>query len=163
MKLEYTINNISGKNKSLCIGDMIKYYGETRYKMIEGVQKLNKSDTTKGMVAHLLKKAMKNPVVDAMFNNIEELANKQHFFLFTVDNIKPLLFDNGKNHCVMVVEMTEEYFAAKTIYDMMKPTLGVHKMEYEDYLHKEKGDWRKWFEKNLKEYTSDYSCKTLEE
>ena len=160
MKLEYTINNISGKNKSLCIGDMIKYYGETRYKMIEGIERLNKSDTTKGMVAHLIRKAVNNPAVEMILGNLESVANKQHFFLFTVDKIDPLVFDNGKNNCVIVIEMKEEYFAAKAIYDMMKP--GFRKMEYEDHVKKEKDDWLKWFEKNLKDYSSDYSCKTIE-
>jgi uncharacterized membrane protein len=160
MKIEYNIKNISGKNKSLCIGDLVKYYGETRYKLIESIQRLNKDNTTKSMVANILKKAMNNPNVEMMFDNMEELS-KKNIFSFQIDDINPIVFDNGKDNCKIIITMNDEYFAAKAIYDMMKP--GFHKKEYKDYIKDEKEEWKKWFTKNLKEYTNDYSCIILEE
>lgn len=160
MKIEYNIKNISGKNKSLCIGDLVKYYGETRYKLIESIQRLNKDNTTKSMVANILKKAMNNPNVEMMFDNMEELS-KKNIFSFQIDDTNPLVFDNGKDNCKITITMNDEYFAAKAIYDMMKP--GFHKKEYKDYVNDEKEEWKKWFTKNLKEYTTDYSCIILEE
>jgi hypothetical protein len=162
MKLEYTLNNISGKKKSLCVGDLIKYYGETRYKIIESIQKLNENETTKGMVANLLKKVASNNVaVDMMIGNLEELA-KKNIFSFTIDGINPVLFDTGKDTCVIVVDVGAEYFSAKAIYDMMKP--GFRKRDFEENIKKEKAIWRSWFEKNLKEdYTKAFTCKILEE
>lgn len=160
MKIEYTINNITGKKKTLCIGDLIRYYGETKYKMIEGIQKLNESKTTRGMVANLLGKAINNPSANLIMNNLEELA-KKNIFSFKVDGFDPLLFDNGENSCVIVLEFGEEYFVAKAIYAMMKP--GFRKLEFEEYVRKEKEDWIKWFEKNLKkDYTTSYTSKILE-
>lgn len=162
MKLEYTLNSISGKKKSLCVGDLIKYYGETRYKIIESIQKLNENETTKGMVANLLKKVASNNVaVDMMIGNLEELA-KKNIFSFTIDGINPVLFDTGKDTCVIVVDVGAEYFSAKAIYDMMRP--GFRKGTFEDYVKKEKNDWKSWFEKNLREdYTKSFVCKVIEE
>lgn len=162
MKLEYTLNNISGKKKSLCIGDLIKYYGETKYKIIESVQKLNENETTRGMVANLLKKVAKNsPAVDIMMGNLEELS-KKNIFSFTIDGINPLQFDTGKDNCILVIDISDEYFAAKAIYDMMKP--GLRKHEYEEHIKKEKDAWRSWFDKNLRDdYTRCFTCKVLVE
>lgn len=162
MKLEYTLNSISGKKKALCVGDLIKYYGETKYKIVESIQKLNENETTRGMVASLLKKVASNsPAVDIMMGNLEELA-KKNIFAFTIDDINPVLFDTGKDSCVLVVEVGDEYFAAKAVYDMMKP--GFRKHDYEGHVKKEKEVWRSWFEKNLKDdYTKSFSCKVLTE
>ena len=160
MKMEYNIKNISGKNKALCIGDLIRYYGETQYKIIESAEKLSSSETTKGMVTNLLKKAMDDPRVGAVFDNIQELAKKK-IFSFTIDNVDPIVFDNGKDSCNLIVNMCDEFFTAKAIYAMMRP--GFRKQNFEDYVEKEKQEFRRWFEKNLKEYTNNYDCKILEE
>ena len=154
------VKNISGKNKSLCVGDLIRFYGETRYKMIEGVERLNRDEKTKGMVANLLKKALNNPSVDLVFGNIEEIS-KRKFFNFTVNKKDPLEFDDGKDSCVIVIEMQQDYFAAKSVYSMMKP--GIRKYDLEKYIEKEKKDWQKWFEKNLNGYTRCYTSNILEE
>lgn len=160
MKLEYTLNSISGKKKALCIGDLIKYYGETRYKIIESIQKLNENEATRGMVANLLKKvATSSPAVDMLMGNLEELA-KKNIFSFTIDDINPVLFDNGRDHCIIVVDVGDEYFSAKAIYDMMKP--GFRKHDFEENVKKEKAVWKSWFEKNLRDdYTKVFTCKVL--
>ena len=160
MKIEYTIDKITGKNKSLCVGDLIRYYGETRYKIIEGVKKLNDSKTTRGMVAKLLSKAMDNPSTELIMGNLEKFA-QQNIFNFKIDGINPLKFDNGKERCIITIELGEEFFSAKAVYDMMKP--GLRKMSFEEHVEKEKENWVKWFEKNLKDYTSCYSSKILED
>lgn len=160
MKIQYDIKNISGKNKALCIGDLIRYYGETKYKIIDGMQKLNDSETKKGMVAGLLKKVVNNPSVDMIMSNLEEFS-KKNIIVFAVDGFNPLVFDNGTDSCVLVVEMGDEYFAAKAIYGMMKP--GFRKMEFEDHVDRERKNWIRWFEKNLKEYSNSFTSKILEE
>ena len=159
MKIEYKIDKITGKNKSICVGDLIRYYGETRYKIIEGIKKLNDSKTTKGMVAKILSKATDNASVEMIMGNLEETAKKQ-IFAFKIDDINPLTYDNGKDNCVIVVELSQEYFSAKAIYDMMKP--GIRKLTFEEHIQREKENWIKWFEKNLKDYTSSYESKILE-
>jgi len=159
MIIEYNLDKISGKNKSLCVGDLIRYYGETRYKIIEGVQKLNDSKTTKGMVASLLAKAANNPGAQLIMGNLEEFAKKK-IFGFKIDGINPLTFDNGEENCVIEIELGEEYFSAKAIYSMMKP--GFRKMTFEESLDRERDVWLKWFEKNLKDYTNSYSRKIKE-
>jgi len=160
MKIQYDIKNITGKNKSVCIGDLIKFYGETRYKTIEGIERLNRDKNTRGMVVRLLQKALNNPGVQGVFDNLSEIAKKR-FFQFSVDGKDLLCFDNGKENCILEVEMSEEYFTTKAIYDMMKP--GIRKMDFEDYVKKEKEQWNKWFEKNLNEFTRCYERKILEE
>ena len=161
MKIRYRINNITGKNKALCIGDLIRYYGETRYKILEGVQRFNQNDTTKGMVANLLKKATNNPMVDMMLNNIEEFAKKR-VFSFTINGNDLLFFDNGVNNCELIIEIGDEYFNAKAIYDLMRPGFRK-KLDYNEYIYKEKQDWLNWFEKNLQEYTKDYNKMELKD
>lgn len=158
MKIEYDIRNITGKDKSLCVGDLIRFYGETKYKMIEGIERLNKSETTKGMVANILRKTMKNPAVELIMTNLEGIANEK-FFYFTVDDFDPLVFDNGKTKCKIIIEMRDEYFLAKAIYDMMKP--GFRKIDYEEHVKKEKEKWLKWFGKNLREYSQCYDYNVL--
>lgn len=159
MKIEYEIKNISGKDKSLCIGDLIRYYGETKYKLIESVQRLNNSQTTKGMVSNLLSSALKNPMAASIFDNLEELSKKD-IFKFTIDEFDPLVFDNGKSTCDIILCMGDEYFAAKAVYGMMKP--GFRKIGFEEHVIREKESWLRWFEKNLNEYTHSYTKKVLE-
>lgn len=160
MKIEYTLKDISGKNKAVCIGDLIRYYGETKYKIVESVEKLNSSETTKGMVMNLLRKAIDSPLVGNVFDNLVELS-KRNVFSFTVDDKNPVIFDNGKNSCNLCIVMDDAYFVTKTIYAMMRP--GFRKMSYEEYLEKEKQVFKRWFDKNLKEYTTNYTYKILEE
>ena len=159
MKIKYDIKNISNKNKSLCVGDLIKYYGETRYDIIDRVEKLNRSETTKGMVAKLLHNAMNNPAVSSVFDNLEALSKKK-VFEFRIDDVDPIVFDNGNTSCILIVEMGEEYFSAKAIYDMMKP--GFRKKTFEECVERQKQEFKRWFERNLKEYTNDYSCNVIE-
>ena len=159
MKIEYSLDKITGKNKSLCVGDLVRYYGETKYKIVDGIQKLNDSKTTKGMVAKLLSKATNNAGVEMIMGNLEQYAKKS-ILSFSIDDINPLLYDNGKDNCVVVINISEEYFNAKAIFDMMKP--GFRKMSFEEHILKEKENWVKWFEKNLKDYTNCYSSKVLE-
>ena len=112
------------------------------------------------MVAKLLTKATNNPGASMIMDNLEQYAQK-NVFSFTIDEINPLIYDNGEENCVIIIDMGEEYFSAKAIYDMMKP--GFRKMEVEDHIKNEKENWLKWFEKNLKDYTSCYSRNILEE
>jgi hypothetical protein len=151
---------MSPKNKALCVGDLIRYYGETKYKIIESVEKLNSSETTKGMVANLLRKAMSNPMASSIFDNLSELAKKD-IFSFTVDGVNPIVFEDAENGCSLVVKMSDEYFQAKAIYAMMRP--GFRKYSFEECIEREKQDFRRWFDKNLKEYASSYRVKVLEE
>ena len=160
MKVEYKIRDISGKSKSLCVGDLIRYYGETRYGIIEKIEKLNNSETTKSMVANLLQKAMNNPAVGAVFDNLNELSKKK-VFSFSIDKIDPTCFDDGSDECTLVVDMGDEYFSAKAIYDMMKP--GFKKRTFEECVERQKQEFIRWFERNLKEYSTDYDRKMLEE
>ena len=160
MKIEYSLKDITPKNKAVCIGDLIRYYGETKYKIIESVEKLNNSETTKGMVMNLLRKAIDNPYIGNVFDNLVELS-KRNVFSFTVDNKNPVIFDNGKNNCSLCIFMDDAYFVTKAIYAMMRP--GFRKMSYEEYIEREKQEFKRWFDKNLKEYTSNYSFKILEE
>ena len=109
MKIEYSLKDITPKNKAVCIGDLIRYYGETKYKIIESVEKLNNSETTKGMVINLLRKAIDNPYIGNVFDNLVELS-KKNIFSFTVDNKNPVIFDNGKNNCNLCIVMDDAYF-----------------------------------------------------
>ena len=160
MKIEYSLKDITPKNKAVCIGDLIRYYGETKYKIIESVEKLNNSETTKGMVINLLRKAIDNPYIGNVFDNLVELS-KKNIFSFTVDNKNPVIFDNGKNNCNLCIVMDDAYFFTKAIYAMMRP--GFRKMSYEEYIEREKQEFKRWFDKNLKDYTSNYSFRILEE
>jgi hypothetical protein len=158
MKIKCEINNITGKQKVFCISDLIRYYGETRYKILEGIQRLNQSNTTKGMIASLLKKVSNNPNVSIMMNDLEGFAQKR-VFSFTINDIDLLIFDDGKKQCNLTVEIGDEYFFAKAVYDMMKPAF--KKTTYEQYVEKEKQDWLRWFTKNLQDYTKDYKTETI--
>lgn len=161
MKIEYRINNITPKKKMLCIGDLIRYYGEVKFKIIESAERLNSSGT-KGMVTNLLKKAINNPHVDLIMNNLTEIAQRD-ILKFTIDglNLIPSVDVINAGNCVIVIEMDEAYFHSQAMFDMMKP--GFRKRTYEDHVNNRKQDWMRWFEKNLKaDYTEDYSRKILE-
>lgn len=160
MLIEYDIKKISGMKKSLCVGDLIKYYGETAAKTRDKVKKLNESNDTKGMIASILRKAMNNQGAQMVMDNIQESA-KKNIFSFKIDDINLLTFDNHKETCVIEVEMIEEYFVTHALWNMMTP--GFRKMSYEQHIEKEKERWLKWFEKNLRnDYTTCYTKKILE-
>ena len=160
MKVEYGINNITPKSKMLCIGDLIRYYGEVKFKIIESAEKLNGSGT-KGMITNLLKKAINNPHVDLIMNNLTEIAQRD-ILKFTVDgvNLIPDIELINKKSCVIVIEMDEAYFHSQAMFDMMKP--GFRKREYVDHLQNRKNEWMKYITKNFKEYTENCSYKILE-
>jgi len=162
MKLEYTLEKISNKKKTACVGDLIKYYGEIKYKIVEQANNLSRDKITKSMVANLIKQiAANNPAVDMMLNNIEELAKKE-LFSFTIDGFNPLEFDNGKDSCVLVLTMNEEWFAAQALGAMIRP--GFRKFSFNEHLQKEKNDWKVYVEKNLRnDYTKYFKCRVLEE
>jgi hypothetical protein len=161
MKLEYTISSISGKKKALCVGDLIKYYGEHRYKLIDAARNLSNDKTTKGLIVNLIKKiATNNAAVDMMLNHVEELAKKK-IFKFTIDGFDPVQFDNGTDSCVLVLEMDEEWFIGQAMGAMVRP--GFRKFSFEQHLEREKDAWRKYIDDNLRnDYSKCFTCRVLE-
>ena len=164
MKVEYTIKNLPSKRKMICVGDLMGYFGEVRYKILGDVNQFTKNNTTKNMVKSLLRKVASNTNVDLILDNLEEAA-KQNIFFFEVNGID--LLTNAipiaeTEPLVLTLDMREEYFQAQAIFDVMKP--GFRNLPYIDYIKKRKKEWMGWFEKNLKkDYTNHFTVKILEE
>lgn len=153
MKLEYQLKDIGYKNKAKCIGDLIGYYATTKYKTLEGLEKIKNNKTICSMLINTLRKhnGMTGMTIDTLLNNLE-VANKIQLFTFTSDTIDYINYVEQSKDLTLIVEMNDLYFTTKATLAANMPGFRISKRPLEKTIEKEKEKWVQWFEKELKNY-----------
>jgi hypothetical protein len=155
MHIRYVLNGVSPKNKMLCIGDLIRYYGEAKYKTQE---KLNKIRYNHGLSSMLLNSMRKHPgmsgmTIESLISSLEASASMD-IFTFDVDGKSiSKMIDADSHNMILEVDMNPLFFSTKASLTMYTPTIGK-KRSFEEMEAREKENWIRWFEKELNNYCS---------
>lgn len=165
MKVTYVLNNISGKNKALCVGDLVRYYGETKYKIRENLQKIKDSKTISAMIINSIRKNSNfaGVTIEGLLANLEA-SNASDIFAFKVNNQNLIQIFDAQPDMVIEVFMDELFFSTKAVMSQNMPGFRLHAIPIEHQIQKEKESWVKWFEKNLRDYqpSNKWDKKVLE-
>jgi hypothetical protein len=155
MKIRYTLEDMPLRKQSLCFGDLMRYYGDSKFKLAESIKKIQ---ANKGVAVKLLN-AIRNHTKTGMSLDmfLDSLENTSHIdiFKYTV---------NGKDPCTIFQEETVElevymnpvYFSTKGAITQHLPGFRSHKGNVYDQAKKEQDKWLVWFERELNKY---HSCR----
>lgn len=161
MKILYTLNDVSTTNIVKCIGDMLRYTGETTYKLKEDAEAIRKSKTLSTIILNKLRqgKGMGALTIDNLLNTLDA-GSINNMFQFKVDGVDICDIVKDKKSIVLEINMDESFFMARMLVDS-----ALFKTKEPDLaLQKQKDKWISWFEKNLKDYHPLNKCsKTIME
>jgi hypothetical protein len=143
--------------QSKCMGDLMRYYGESKFKLMEDVQKISSS---RGLSEKLLNTIRKHTGVaglkiDQLVSGLET-ASQMDIFGYTVNGVNPCEIFQDKD-VVLEVSMSPVYFATKASLGASLPGFRkVKTLDKEDHIQalarKEQENWIRWFEKELNKY-----------
>jgi hypothetical protein len=152
MRIIYECKDISKRNRANCVGDLLRYYGETRYKIVESLEKIKNNKTISAMLVNSMRKraGMTGLTVDMLLTRLENTAQMKMLDLKINGKQPYIIFEDGEDMEIEIF-MDDLYFETKAMLDQALP--GIRKKPSVDvYVFKEKEAWVRWFEKNLKDY-----------
>ena len=162
MRIEYSLNNMPKLKQALCFGDLLRYYGERKYKMIESVRRISENEGLKVKLLNQIRKHTKvaGLTLDALVNNLENVSCID-IFQYKINGVDPTieLFKND-NNISLEVYMNPIYFTTEATIKNFLPIRGrrrykkVDETELEFKARKEQENWVKYFEKELNKYHS---------
>jgi hypothetical protein len=148
------------KQKMLCIGDLVRYYGEAKYKTQETMEKISQNKGASAMLLNAIRRTpgMAGMTIDTLLHQLRTAAEVE-IFGFTV---------NGQNICLPIekesnlnieIYMNPMYFSTKAALTTYMPSIGRKKRTVELQEKREKEIWVRWFEKELNNYHPLTECK----
>ena len=144
---------MNNRKKASCVGDLIKYRGETIYKIREGLDKIKDNKGLASIIINAMKKnkGMAGMTIEQLLTNLETSSSIDIFSFKVNDHELYKLFDESNNMNIEVY-MDDLYFQSKAMMDQALQGFRIKKMPYSLLVEKEKDKWLRWFEKNLKDY-----------
>lgn len=146
MEMKYRLKGMKLSRQSKCVGDLVRYYGDIRFTLLDKVRKIQSNATYSAKFLDLLRQHSSAGItLDNLITGLETISNME-IFRFKM---------NGKNPCEcfsnedidLEIYMNPMYFTAlAAIYNAMTPEriLKVSKKEEEKWIY--------WFEKELNKY-----------
>jgi len=159
MKLQYLLHDMSYYNQAKCMGDLMRYYGESKFKLLETINKICTNETIAIKLLNTIRKhtGMAGLTIDSLVDGLQTSASMD-IFKYKV---------NGKNPCdifaskdvKLEVYMNPIFFATEASLNLSLPGFRKHKsMDMEERVKeltiKKRNDWVRWFEKELNNYHS---------
>lgn len=155
MKVVYTLNDVSTTNIIKCIGDMMRYVGETTYKLKDDAESIRKSKTLSSIILNKLRqgKGMGGITVDNLLTAIDGISASD-MFQFKVNGVNLCDVVKDKKDIELEITMDEKLFMTRMLVDSV-----LFKVKNPgEALQKQKDKWIAWFEKNLKDYHPLNKC-----
>ena len=156
MKIRYTLKKMPLLKQSLCVGDLTRYYGESKYKLIESVKRIEENRGLSAKLLNTIRKhtAMAGLTIDGLINNLE-LASGTDIFKFKINN--QTITDMFKDGDVeLEIYMNPIYFVTKGAITSQLPGFrrkpAQSSTEIEFKAKQEQTKWITWFERELNKY-----------
>ena len=157
MKIRYTLHDMKLFKQAKCMGDLMRYYGESKFKLMEDVNRINSS---RGLTEKLLNTIRKHTgnagmTVDQLVNGLQT-ASEIDIFTYTVNGRNPCdIFQTEKVE--LEVYMNPIHFATKASLGAVLPGFRKARQpnmesQIQDLAKKEQDKWIRWFEKELNGY-----------
>lgn len=169
LRIKYALSNMSLRQQALCFGDLMRYYGDSKFKLAETVAKIANN---KGLRVKLLNAIRKHTgssglTVESLITGLET-ASSIDIFNFKVNGVNPCEIFGDKN-VELEIYMNPLYFTTRGAITQHLPGLhkargGTEKMMLIQ-AKKEEANWVRWFEKELDRYhhSNHWAKKVVEE
>jgi len=165
MKIEYTLKGMPLLKQTLCIGDLLRYYGERKYKLLEDLEKIEHNKGLKIKVLNAIKEHTRaGMTIDQLMTGLQT-AGAIDVFKFKV-NGKDLCDAFEKTDMKLEVYMNPIYFSTAGVMSSILPGFRRVKRTPLEQAQHEQSNWIRWFEKNMnKDYHpfNKWTKKILEE
>jgi hypothetical protein len=165
MRVQYQMDGITLKNKALCIGDLIRYYGESKYKTLDTLDKIRQNKGLSSKLLNAIRRHANMPglTVDNLMNAIET-ASEYNVFTFLINGEDMTKIVDENRDVKLEIYMHPLYFSTRAALTMYTPGIGKRRT-LDEQEKKEKDSWTHWFEKELNTYypIMDIKKKILEE
>ena len=155
MKVQYTIKKMPLLKQSLCMGDLIRYYGESKFKLIESVRRIEEN---RGLSSKMLNTIRKHTnvgmTIDGLVTNLQ-MASGTDIFKFKINGVDPTEMFTDED-VQLEIYMNPLYFVTKGAISGQLPGFrrkpSNTETEIEMKARQEQTKWLKWFEKELNKY-----------
>jgi len=156
LKLKYILKEIPFKQQALCIGDLLRYHGESKYGLAESIDRIA---SNKGLAVKLLNtirshSGMSGMTIDSLINQLQ-VASGIDIFKFTVNGEDLSTVFKDTKEIELDVYMNPVYFTTKGALTQYLPGIRRKKAGNDAVLEQAKFEqekWIRWFERELCKY-----------
>lgn len=155
MKILYKLKEMPLYKQSQCIGDLTRYYGESKFKLIESVERIADN---KGLSSKLLNTIRKHTsagmTLEGLITKLE-LASGMDVFKFKINGTEiTKMFKDGDVE--LEIYMNPLYFSTKGAISAQVPGFRRKTIQTQTELEikakQEQTKWLRWFERELNKY-----------
>jgi len=155
MKIVYNLHKMPLLKQSLCIGDLIRYYGESKFKLVESVRRIEEN---RGLSSKMLNTIRKHTnvgmTIESLVTNLQ-MASGTDIFKFKINGMDPTTMFTDED-IELEIYMNPLYFVTKGAITGQLPGFrrkpANTETEIEMKARQEQTKWIKWFEKELNKY-----------
>ena len=160
MRIVYELEDMGNYKKASCIGDLLKYRGETIYKLREGLNKIKNDKGISSMLINAMRKSktMTGMTIENLINNLET-GSQLEIFTFKTNDVELYKFFDNKQDLTLEIYMDDLFFQSKALLSQSLQGFRIRKLPFDVLMKKEKERWVRWFEKNLNDYHPLCKCK----
>lgn len=133
--------------QSMCVGDLVRYYGELRFKLLDRIHRIQSNQGITVKVLNMLRANTSAGItLDSLITGLETVS-EMDIFKFTINGIDPCSWFK-ENDVVMEVYMNPIYFTAQAaVNNAMRDPAKIPNIAFKD---QEK--WWMNFDKELDKY-----------
>jgi len=157
MRIKYKLHKMPLLQQSKCMGDLTKYYGERKFKLLEQVTAIRNNDLIATKLLNTIRKhtGTTGLTIDQLVNGLETAAGVD-IFTFKVNDVNPCEMFKDED-LTLEVYMNPIYFTTQAALGAQLPGFRKHRhMDMEskikDIAQKDQDRWLRWFEKELNNY-----------
>ena len=155
------------KEQSLCIGDLMRYYGESKYKMKESIEKITENRGIASKLLNTIREHTETGVtLDGLITQLQ-IASGTDIFTFKINGVDPTKVFTDEKNVELDVYMNPIYFNTKGAISSQLPGFRHKHISSEKELvakgRQEQQKWLRWFEKELRGYHNNWKRKCIEE
>jgi len=169
MRVKYRIAKMPLLQQSKCMGDLMKYYGERKFKLMEQVHAISNNEMVSSKLLNTIRKhgGMAGLSIEQFVQGLQT-ASDIDVFSFKVNDVDPCKMFKGEN-LELEVYMNPIYFSTQASLSVAMPGFRKHKENDVEKLvlkkaRMEQNRWLRWFDKELNNYhPSEYWKKTVVE
>lgn len=156
MKIHYHLDQMSLLNQSKCVGDLLRYYGESKYMLKDQIDKIKGNSAISNKIMDQVKKHTGNVgLTMEQFSNGLTTAADVDIFGFKINGYDiSELFTKPDLELEITVNPIKFVTEATLKVGMKSLNRDKHRMEQkiQGEILKQKDEYIKWFERELNQY-----------
>lgn len=157
MRSVYELHDMSLLQQGKCTADLLKYYGERKYKLLEQLTSVSNNEMVTIKLLNQIRKHTNTAslTIDQLLSGLESAAGID-VFSFKINGINPAEMFKSRD-VTLEVYMNPLYFTTQAALSQSLPGFRKHKnidmdQKILEVAQKEQAKWVRWFEKELNVY-----------